>query len=116
MSTVLSALSVSLHVELSVPAPSLQAAHGNLPHLFPICTCVHILTRDAYTVSAGDSRAVLSRGDVAIPLTDDHKAAREDETVSIVQTCCFHVFESQCMMFGVLVLMSVKALQQKLAL
>lgn len=33
-------------------------------------------------VPAGDSRAVLSRGDVAIPLTDDHKAAREDETVS----------------------------------
>jgi len=34
-------------------------------------------------VDAGDSRAVLSRGDVAIPLTDDHKAAREDETVSL---------------------------------
>lgn len=33
---------------------------------------------------AGDSRAVLSRGDVAIPLTDDHKAAREDETVSVL--------------------------------
>ena len=30
---------------------------------------------------AGDSRAVLCRGGVAIPLTDDHKAAREDETV-----------------------------------
>lgn len=35
-------------------------------------------------VIAGDSRAVLSRGDVAIPLTDDHKAAREDETVSLL--------------------------------
>lgn len=30
---------------------------------------------------AGDSRAVLSRAGMAIPLTDDHKAAREDETV-----------------------------------
>ena len=30
---------------------------------------------------AGDSRAVLCRSGVAIPLTDDHKAAREDETV-----------------------------------
>ena len=29
----------------------------------------------------GDSRAVLCRGDVAMPLTDDHKAAREDEVV-----------------------------------
>jgi hypothetical protein len=33
---------------------------------------------------AGDSRAVLCRGSVAIPLTDDHKAAREDETVCLV--------------------------------
>lgn len=31
---------------------------------------------------AGDSRAVLCRSGVAIPLTDDHKAAREDETVT----------------------------------
>lgn len=30
---------------------------------------------------AGDSRAVLCRAGQAIPLTDDHKAAREDETV-----------------------------------
>lgn len=31
--------------------------------------------------AVGDSRAVLCRSGVAIPLTDDHKAAREDETV-----------------------------------
>lgn len=37
--------------------------------------------------SAGDSRAVLCRSGVAIPLTDDHKAAREDETVSCVALC-----------------------------
>lgn len=36
----------------------------------------------------GDSRAVLSRGDVAIPLTDDHKAAREDETVYFSSDYC----------------------------
>lgn len=45
---------------------------------------------------SGDSRAVLSRGDVAIPLTDDHKAAREDETVRVsyiqaVVHCAIHV-------------------------
>lgn len=32
---------------------------------------------------AGDSRAVLSRAGLAFPLTDDHKAAREDETVRL---------------------------------
>ena len=31
---------------------------------------------------SGDSRAVLCRGGYACALTDDHKAAREDETVS----------------------------------
>ena len=35
-------------------------------------------------VHAGDSRAVLCRGNVAIPLTDDHKAAREDEVVRLL--------------------------------
>ncbi len=39
--------------------------------------------------NAGDSRAVLSRGDVAIPLTDDHKAAREDETVNLLCLSAF---------------------------
>jgi serine/threonine protein phosphatase PrpC len=41
---------------------------------------------------AGDSRAVLCRGGVAIPLTDDHKAAREDETVSnsLIEQCLSH--------------------------
>ena len=32
---------------------------------------------------------MLSRGDVAIPLTDDHKAAREDETVSAMRKHLF---------------------------
>ena len=45
---------------------------------------------EAYQLPAGDSRAVLCRGDIALPLTDDHKAAREDETVRTLQTfrCC----------------------------
>ena len=37
--------------------------------------------------AAGDSRAVLCRGDVAMPLTDDHKAAREDEVVRSLRPC-----------------------------
>ncbi len=36
--------------------------------------------------AAGDSRAVLCRNGMAVALTDDHKAAREDETVS--RGCC----------------------------
>jgi len=53
-----------------------------------LAPCANYLLAFAYNshlcfVDAGDSRAVLSRGDVAIPLTDDHKAAREDETVSL---------------------------------
>lgn len=36
----------------------------------------------------GDSRAVLCRNGTAFALTDDHKAAREDETVCCVCVCC----------------------------
>lgn len=38
-------------------------------------------TRMIYVANCGDSRAVLCRDGLAVPLTDDHKAAREDETV-----------------------------------
>lgn len=93
---------INLHVlfsSLEVEHACTQPADSSWQptHLFPICTMCVSSSRDAYTVtaikdaikdactvSAGDSRAVLSRGDVAIPLTDDHKAAREDETVSIM--------------------------------
>ena len=34
-----------------------------------------------YVANCGDSRAVLCRDGGALALTDDHKAAREDETV-----------------------------------
>ncbi|CAK0785192.1 hypothetical protein CVIRNUC_008398 [Coccomyxa viridis] len=40
-------------------------------------------SRQLYVANCGDSRAVLCRGGVAIPLTDDHKAAREDETARV---------------------------------
>ncbi|KAK9791129.1 hypothetical protein WJX73_003818 [Symbiochloris irregularis] len=40
-------------------------------------------SRQLYVANCGDSRAVLCRGDFAIPLTDDHKAAREDETARV---------------------------------
>lgn len=39
--------------------------------------------RQLYLGNCGDSRAVLCRGGVAIPLTEDHKAAREDETARV---------------------------------
>jgi protein phosphatase 2C len=40
-------------------------------------------SRQLYIANCGDSRAVLCRGGQAIPLTDDHKAAREDETARV---------------------------------
>lgn len=36
-----------------------------------------------YVANCGDSRAVLCRDGGALALTDDHKAAREDETVRL---------------------------------
>ncbi len=39
-------------------------------------------SRMIYVANCGDSRAVLCRDGGALALTDDHKAAREDETVS----------------------------------
>ena len=62
-----------------------SACHSREGHtsLCVVCCCLLCLPPRLF-VGAGDSRAVLSRGDVAIPLTDDHKAAREDETVSIL--------------------------------
>ncbi|KAK9918687.1 hypothetical protein WJX75_005997 [Coccomyxa subellipsoidea] len=40
-------------------------------------------SRQLYVANCGDSRAVLCRGGAAIALTDDHKAAREDETARV---------------------------------
>lgn len=39
--------------------------------------------RQLYVGNCGDSRAVLCRAGLAFPLTDDHKAAREDETARV---------------------------------
>lgn len=40
-------------------------------------------TRMLYVANCGDSRAVLCRNGAAVALTDDHKAAREDETARV---------------------------------
>ncbi|KAK9822800.1 hypothetical protein WJX74_011082 [Apatococcus lobatus] len=40
-------------------------------------------SRHLYVANCGDSRAVLCRGGYACALTDDHKAAREDETARV---------------------------------
>eukprot|EP00891_Asterochloris_glomerata_P008404 jgi/Astpho2/8404/Aster-01460 len=40
-------------------------------------------SRQLFVANCGDSRAVLCRNGTAIPLTDDHKAAREDETARV---------------------------------
>ena len=40
-------------------------------------------TRMISVANCGDSRAILCRNGVALPLTDDHKAAREDETARV---------------------------------
>jgi protein phosphatase 2C len=39
--------------------------------------------RQLYIGNCGDSRAVLCRSGMAIPLTEDHKAARDDETARV---------------------------------
>lgn len=48
---------------------------------------------------AGDSRAVLCRNGQAIPLTDDHKAAREDETVSFLTSLFFQSLNNSISLF-----------------
>ncbi len=52
--------------------------------------CKKSSTEGHACLDAGDSRAVLCRGGAAIALTDDHKAAREDETVGLLfpRYCC----------------------------
>lgn len=57
---------------------------GGYEHLALVGTTAVVAlvgTRMIYVANCGDSRAVLCRTGGALPLTDDHKAAREDETV-----------------------------------
>ena len=57
---------------------------GGYEHLALVGTTAVVAlvgSRMLYVANCGDSRAVLCRGGGALPLTDDHKAAREDETV-----------------------------------
>jgi len=58
---------------------------GGYEHLALVGTTAVVAlvgSRMIYVANCGDSRAVLCRSGGALPLTDDHKAAREDETVS----------------------------------
>lgn len=57
---------------------------GGYEHLALVGTTAVVAlvgSRMIYVANCGDSRAVLCRSGGALPLTDDHKAAREDETV-----------------------------------
>eukprot|EP00887_Chlorella_sp_A99_P007208 scaffold2.g7208.t1 len=59
---------------------------GGYEHLALVGTTAVVAllgTRMIYVANCGDSRAVLSRNGAAVPLTDDHKAAREDETARV---------------------------------
>lgn len=70
-----------------VPCPTADEEFGNLggyEHLALVGTTAVVAlvgSRMIYVANCGDSRAVLCRSGGALPLTDDHKAAREDETV-----------------------------------
>jgi protein phosphatase 2C len=60
---------------------------GGYEHLALVGTTAVVAlvgSRMIYVANCGDSRAVLCRSGGALALTDDHKAAREDETVSRV--------------------------------
>lgn len=59
---------------------------GGYEHLALVGTTAVVAlvgTRMIYVANCGDSRAVLSRHGQAVPLTEDHKAAREDETARV---------------------------------
>jgi Protein phosphatase 2C len=83
------------------PTVSSMSSFGDLlasvePHLGPAAPCASLLTAACrlhqcilslrhllFACCPGDSRAVLCRSGMAIPLTEDHKAARDDETVRL---------------------------------
>lgn len=59
---------------------------GGYEHLALVGTTAVVAlvgSRMIYVANCGDSRAVLCRDGAAVPLTDDHKAAREDETARV---------------------------------
>lgn len=62
------------HTHMHTPASA-------LPHLCLLWPSVLRCTHCTPLAVAGDSRAVLSRGGVAVQVTDDHKPEREDEAV-----------------------------------
>lgn len=72
------------HLPLPGPADEEFGNMGGYEHLALVGTTAVVAligSRMIYVANCGDSRAVLCRSGGALPLTDDHKAAREDETV-----------------------------------
>ena len=59
------------------------AADGDASLVGTTAVVALVGSRRLYVANCGDSRAVLCRGGAALPLTDDHKAAREDETARV---------------------------------
>lgn len=70
---------------------------GGYEHLALVGTTAVVAlvgNRMIYVANCGDSRAVLCRSGGALPLTDDHKAAREDETVGSGDCASFLLLSS----------------------
>lgn len=68
-------------------ADETEDAFGELGvHVQAGCTAVVALVKDknVYVANAGDSRAVLCRGNVAVPLSEDHKPSQASERARIV--------------------------------
>lgn len=63
------------------------ALHKSIPNDRSGCTgnCVLIVQGQLYCANAGDSRAVLCRGDTAIPLSEDHKPTHPSEKLRITK-------------------------------
>ena len=73
---------------------------GGYEHLALVGTTAVVAlvgSRMIYVANCGDSRAVLCRSGGALALTDDHKAAREDETVSAAAWLAGGAGESACL-------------------
>ena len=78
------AFETALHDAFTRTDAEFAEADGDAASLVGTTAVVALVgTRKLYVANCGDSRAVLCRGGGALPLTDDHKAAREDETARV---------------------------------
>ena len=78
------AFETALHDAFTRTDAEFAEADGDAASLVGTTAVVALVgTRKLYVANCGDSRAVLCRGGAALPLTDDHKAAREDETARV---------------------------------